>query len=98
MATNQRPKIASVEQPLTDDSIQVRQVTHHQFSWVAQEPGKPGVWTLQLVMDHGAWEEVLTPSAEDAEVLQHMVRTAEHVQYDVGRRVLMFGSKPVGKR
>jgi hypothetical protein len=53
MASTQRPKIASVEQPVTDDSIQVRQVTHHQFSWVAQEPGQPGVWTLQLVMDHG---------------------------------------------
>ncbi len=28
------------------------------------------MFTLQLVLDQGAWEEVLTVSAEDAEVLR----------------------------
>ena len=40
-----------VRQPVTDDSIKVRQLTHYQFSWVAQDPGAPGVFTLQLVLD-----------------------------------------------
>jgi hypothetical protein len=26
-----------------------------------------GIWTLQLVLDQGAWEEVLTISADDAD-------------------------------
>ena len=59
-----------VQQPVTDDSIQVRQLSHYQFTWVAGEPGAEGTWTLQLVLDQGAWEEVLTVEADDAEVLR----------------------------
>jgi len=90
------PATADVRQPVTDDSIRVRHLTHYQFSWVAQEPGEDGVWTLQLVLDQGAWEEVLTLDADDADVLQELLRHADDVAYDVGRRVLLFGTKAVG--
>jgi hypothetical protein len=90
------PAIADVVQPVTDDSIRVRQVTHYQFSWIAQEPSEEGVWTLQLVMDHGAWEEVVTVDNDDADVLESLLRRAGDAHYDVGRRVLMFGSRKVG--
>ncbi len=83
-------------QPLTDDSIRVRQLTHYQFSWVAGPAGEDGTWTLQLVLDQGAWEEVLTVSEDDADNLQDMLSTAKIVHFDVGRRVLMFGTTPVG--
>ncbi len=86
-----------VPQPVTDNSVKVRQLSHYQFSWIAGEPGKPGTYTLQLVLDQGAWEEVLTVSAEDAEVLQGLLRKQKDVAYDVGRRVLMFGTTPVGQ-
>ena len=43
--------MANVNQPVTDDSIKVRQLSHYQFSWVAGEPGEPGTYTLQLVLD-----------------------------------------------
>ncbi len=95
MAENQ-PPITEVVQPLTDDSIRVRQVTHYQFSWVAGEAGRDGTWTLQLVLDQGAWEEVLTISGEDADNLQDLLSTARTVHFDVGRRVLMFGTTSVG--
>jgi hypothetical protein len=85
-----------VKQPVTDDSIQVRQLSHYQFSWVAGEAGKPGTWTLQLVLDQGAWEEVLTVDAADADNLQDALSGARVVHYDIGRRVLMFGTTPVG--
>lgn len=84
------------KQPLTDDSIQVRQLSHYQFSWVAGEPGKPGTWTLQLVLDQGAWEEVLTVDADDADNLQDLLSTAKTVYYDVQRRTLMFGTVAPG--
>ena len=84
------------KQPVTDDSIQVRQLSHYQFTWVAAKPGAPGTWTLQLVLDQGAWEEVLTIDAEDADNLQDMLSTAGVVHYDVQRRTLMFGTTPVG--
>ena len=93
---SEQPETTSVSQPVTDDSIRVRHVSHYQFSWVAQEPGEPCVFTLQLVLDQGAWEEVVTVSAEDAEVLQGLLRKQKDVVYDVGRRVLMFGTAPVG--
>lgn len=85
-----------VNQPVTDDSIRVRQLSHYQFSWVAGEPGAPGVYTLQLVLDQGAWEEVLTVSADDADVLQDLLVNTSVVHYDVGRRTLMFGVTPAG--
>ena len=87
----------NVKQPLTDDSIQVRQLSHYQFSWVAGEPGKDGAWTLQLVLDEGAWEEVLTVSEDDADNLQDMLSTAKVVHYDIRRRTLMFGTTKVGE-
>jgi propanediol dehydratase small subunit len=93
---SEQPQTTNVPQPMTDDSIRVRHLSHYQFSWVAQEPGQPGVFTLQLVLDQGAWEEVLTVDAEDAEVLQGLLRKQKDVAYDVGRRVLMFGTTPVG--
>ena len=93
---SETPPTANVKQPVTDDSIKVRQLSHYQFSWTAQEPGEEGVITLQLVLDQGAWEEVLTLDSDDAEVLQHLLRHSDDVHYDIGRRVLMFGTTPVG--
>jgi hypothetical protein len=96
MATTQQPPVPHVKQPVTDDSIKVRQLSHYQFSWVAGEAGEPGTWTLQLVLDEGAWEEVLTVDADDADNLQDMLSTASTVFFDVGRRTLMFGTTIVG--
>jgi len=85
-----------VNQPVTDDSIIIRQLSHYQFSWVAGEPGEQGTWTLQLVLDQGAWEEVLTIDVDDADNLQDILSTAGTVYYDVKRRTLLFGTTPVG--
>jgi hypothetical protein len=95
-STRSTPSTPKVEQPVTDDSIRVRQLSHYQFSWVAQEPGEEGVWTLQLVLDQGAWEEVLTLDADDADVLHELLRHSNVAHYDVGRRTLLFGTTPVG--
>lgn len=88
--------MAEVPQPVTDDSIRVRQLSHYQFSWVAGEPGEDGTFTLQLVLDEGAWEEVLTVDHEDAEVLQNLLKATESVFYDIHRRTLMFGTRRPG--
>jgi len=89
--------VANVKQPITDDSIKVRQLTHYQFSWVAGEAGEPGTYTLQLVLDEGAWEEVLTLDADDADNLQDLLENTADVHYDIERRVLMFGVTKVGE-
>ena len=89
--------MANVRQPVTDDSIKVRQLSHYQFSWVAGEPGKPGTYTLQLVLDQGAWEEVLTLDSDDADNLQDLLVNTGTVHYDTERRVLLFGVTKVGE-
>lgn len=88
--------MSNIPQPVTDDSIKVRQLSHYQFSWVAGDPAEPGTFTLQLVLDQGAWEEVLTVDAEDADVLQDLLASTSDVHYDISRRVLMFGVTKVG--
>jgi len=85
-----------VSQPVTDDSIKVRQLTHYQFSWVAGEPAEEGTFTLQLILDQGAWEEVLTVDPEDAEVLRGLLAKTSDVHFDIPRRTLMFGVTKVG--
>ena len=93
---SEQPSTADVPQPVTDDSVRVRQVSHYQFSWVAQDPGGPGVLTLQLVLDQGAWEEVVTVHVQDAKVLRNLLAAHDTIHFDVGRRVLMFGTTSVG--
>ena len=83
-----------VPQPVTDDSVQVRQLSHYQFTWVAGGSGG-GTFTLQLVLDEGAWEEILTVTAEDADVLEDLLHRAKTVYYDIKRQTLMFGTTPV---
>ena len=85
-----------VSQPVTDNSVKIRQLSHYQFSWVAGEPGQDGTYTLQLVLDEGAWEEVLTLSGDDTDNLQDLLVNTSTVYYDVERRTLMFGTTKVG--
>jgi hypothetical protein len=80
------PQTPEVPQPVTDNTLQVRQLSHYQFSWLAGDPGESGTWTLQLVLDQGAWEEVLTVDDDDADVLQELLSRTSTVYYDVARR------------
>jgi hypothetical protein len=75
--------------------IQVRQVTHVQASWTEQDRGAPGAFTLQLILDHGADEYVLRPSAEDTDVLVKLLARSSNATFDIDRKVLMFGNLAV---
>ena len=57
-----------VKQPVTDDSIKVRHLSHYQFSWTAGEPGQDGTYTLQLVLeDLGSVAKKIKRAVTDAE-------------------------------
>jgi hypothetical protein len=77
----------------TEGQIRVRQVTQYQVAWSERERGAPGAFTIQLILDHGADEYVLRPSAEDAEVLTALLEDGEGVYFDLDRAVLMFGNR-----
>jgi hypothetical protein len=72
--------------------IQVRQVTHVQASWTEENRGAPGAFTVQLILDHGADEYVLRPTAEDTDVLVKLLARSSNATFDVDRKVLMFGN------
>jgi hypothetical protein len=75
--------------------IQVRQVTHVQASWTEQDRGDAGAFTVQLILDHGADEYVLRPTAEDTELLVKLLARSSNATFDVERKVLMFGNLTV---
>jgi hypothetical protein len=72
--------------------IQIRQVTHVQASWTEQDRGEPGAFTLQLILDHGADEYVLRPTADDADVLVKLLARSKNATFDLDRKVLVFAN------
>ena len=72
--------------------IQVRQVTHVQASWTEEDRGAPGAFTIQLILDHGADEYVLRPTAEDTDVIIKLMARSSNATFDLDRKVLMFGN------
>ena len=48
------------------------------------------------MLDQGAWEEVVTVHVQDAKFLRTLLAAHDTVHFDVGRRILMFGTAPVG--
>ena len=84
--------VAKGREQRTEDQIQVRQVTHVQASWTEQDRGGDGAFTLQLILDNGADEYVLRPTADDAEVLLKLFKRADSAMFDLERKVVIFNS------
>ena len=84
------------EARITAAQIKVRQVTAWQATWTEESAGAPGTFTLQLILDEGAEEYVLRPTADDVDVLQELLADAANVYFDMERKVLMFGVRAVG--
>lgn len=80
---------------ITDKQIKVREVTNVQASWTEKDPGQPGLVTLQLVLDNGADEYILTPEGDDVDLLLKLFARSHHAMFDLERKVLMFGNLTV---
>jgi len=87
---------ASAEHEITPSEIKVREVTDYQPTWTENAPGAAGVFTVQLVLDHGSEEYVVRPTADDLDVLKSLLRESENVYFDLERKVLMFGNRKIG--
>lgn len=75
--------------------IEVRQVTNIQASWTERERGEEGLFTVQLILDNGADEYVLEVDSDDMEPMLQLFRASDHAMFDLGRKVLMFGTLKV---
>ncbi len=74
----------------TEQLIQVRRVTQFHAGWTEGERGAPGAFTFQLVLDDGADEYVLRPTAEDADILLALWARSGGATFDLARKVLIF--------
>jgi hypothetical protein len=73
-----------------EEAIKVRQVTEVHANFNEEERGEPGKFSVQFVLDNGADEYVLRPTAEDARTLMLMIDEAESMYFDTERRVLIL--------
>ncbi len=88
-AWKQTRKGISVSEQNTEQQIKVRQVTDVQASWTEHERGEPGSFTLQLILDDGAEEYVLLPTADDTKVMLKLFQSTDTVYFDLGNKVLV---------
>jgi hypothetical protein len=81
--------MADQQEQHTEQTIRVRQVTDVQASWTERERGAPGAFTLQLILDNGAEEYVLRPTADDAKVMLKLFKRSGAIYFDRDRKVLI---------
>ncbi len=74
----------------TEEAIKVRQVTEIHANFNEEERGEPGKFSMQFILDDGADEYVLRPTAEDARTLMLMIDDAESLYFDLQRRALIL--------
>ncbi len=75
----------------TESAIKVRQVTDVHANWSSQGPLEDGKFSYQLILDNGAQEALIMPTADDAKVLRDFIHDAEAVYWDADKEVLIFG-------
>src|SRR5919112_4038645 len=92
-----RKKGAKMAEQHTEQSIKVRQVTDVQVSWTESGRGEHGAFTVQLILDSGAEEYVLQPTAEDTKIMVELFKLTDKIFFDVSRQVLIFGDVPIGR-
>jgi len=79
-----------------EEAIQVRQITDYQASWSEEEEGGPGIFTFQLILDDGADEYVIRPTAEDSKVIGKLLSKSEFLAFDLHNKVITANNLPLG--
>jgi len=75
----------------TERTIKVRQVTDVHSNWSYQGDLENGKFSYQLILDNGAQEVLIMPTADDAKVLRDLIHDAEAIYWDLEKEVLIFG-------
>jgi hypothetical protein len=61
-----------------------------------EERGEPGKFSFQLILDNGAEEYVLRPTAQDSKVIVKLLESTETQYFDMERRVLIANDIQLG--
>ena len=75
----------------TEQTIRVRQVTDVHSNWSYQGELQDGKFSYQLILDNGAQEALVMPTADDAKVLRDLIHDSEALYWDLDKEVLIFG-------
>ena len=75
----------------TEQSIRVRQVTDIHCNWSYQGELTEGKFSYQFILDNGAEEVLIMPTANDAKVLRDLIHDADTLFWDLDKEVLIFG-------
>jgi hypothetical protein len=75
----------------TEATIKVRQVTDIHSNWSSQGDLQSGKFSYQFILDNGAEEALVMPTAEDGKLLRDLIHDADTIYYDTDKGVLIFG-------
>ena len=75
----------------TEQSIKVRHVTDVHSNWSSQGELENGKFSYQLILDNGAEEVLIMPTADDAKLLRDFFHDADTVYFDTDKEVIIFG-------
>jgi hypothetical protein len=75
----------------TEQTIRVRQVTDVHSNWSYQGDLQNGKFSYQLILDNGAQEALIMPTAEDGKLLRDLIHDADTIYWDLDKEVLIFG-------
>jgi hypothetical protein len=74
-----------------EQAIRVRQITDVHANWSSQGDLETGKFSFQFILDNGAEEALLMPTASDAKLLRDLIHDADTIYYDLDRGVVIFG-------
>ena len=80
----------------TRQAIKVRQVTEAHANFNEEGRGQPGKFSFQLILDNGAEEYVIRPTAEDSKVIMKLLERSKTRYFDMERGVLIANDIPLG--
>ena len=75
----------------TEQTVMVRQVTDVHSNWSNQGALETGKFSYQLILDDGAEEVLIMPTAEDGKLLRDLIHDADTLYWDTQNEVLVFG-------
>jgi hypothetical protein len=75
----------------TEQTIKVRQITDVHANWSSQGPLENGKFSYQSILDNGAEEALIMPTADDAKVLGDLIHDADTLYWDTEKEVIIFG-------
>ena len=74
----------------TEQAKGVRQVTDVHANWSSQGPLEKGKFSYLLILENGAEEALIMPTADDAKVLRDLIHDANALYWDLDKEVLIF--------